>query len=286
MGLITSNMHVNPYVVSLTHTFLTLRPHSDMQHGVKLSNKSGKVLKATRCLLWWLLQALQSIHLTSWNQMKNMIWASGSGPNKASEGGRYWSGATARRAVAVERQMSGLCGGRGYRFKRAPAVFAVWKWQRATSPVEASNPPAVEPFPGKVKRQRIRGVSYLRVVILWRHGFFLLLLDFHYPNCLPLERRPFPSINNWHFITAPLVVAGLRFDVSPAFFVFFLSVRWDVLIAEQIRAQSKGFLVGESARGHIILLECGQVLSSRHPSTSYLASSCLSVLSGLNIHTG
>lgn len=35
---------------------------------------------------------------------------------------------------------------------------------------------------------------------LWKMDF---LFDFHYLNSLPLERGPFPSINNWHLITYP-----------------------------------------------------------------------------------
>lgn len=50
------------------------------------------------------------------------------------------------------------------------------------------------------------------------------------------------------------VVAG--FEVSR----FVLSAYSFVLIGEQIGALSKGFLVGQSAYGHLIILECIQVL--------------------------
>lgn len=44
-----------------------------------------------------------------------------------------------------------------------------------------------------------KGFEYLEDVICERW----ILFDFHYLNSLPLERGPFPSINNWHLITYP-----------------------------------------------------------------------------------
>lgn len=43
-----------------------------------------------------------------------------------------------------------------------------------------------------------------------------------------------------------------------------LSARCRVLIGRQIGALSKGFLVGRSTAGHLILLECGQALAGPH----------------------
>lgn len=73
-----------------------------------------------------------------------------------------------------------------------------------------------------------------------------------------------------------------------------LSARCRVLIGRQIGALSKGFLVGRSTAGHLILLECGQALAGPHSrcqisiscccsssSTSAGSSSCLSAAASL-----
>lgn len=64
------------------------------------------------------------------------------------------------------------------------------------------------------------------------------------------------------------------FDVSRVL----LSAQCYISIASQIGVLSKGFLVGRSTPGHLILLECGQTLaaaaadtSPQHPSAPYSA---------------
>lgn len=79
----------------------------------------------------------------------------------------------------------------------------------------------------------------------------MILLDLYYLNSLPLERGPFPSINNWHFITYPPHHSRLWCGLCS-----FICV----LISRQIGALSKGFLVGQSAHGHRILLQFGQAV--------------------------
>ena len=71
-----------------------------------------------------------------------------------------------------------------------------------------------------------------------------LLFDFHYLNPLPLERGPFPSINNWHFITYP--PPSLWQACALMWAALFLSAPCFVLIAGQIGAPSKGFPHGAS----------------------------------------
>lgn len=73
-----------------------------------------------------------------------------------------------------------------------------------------------------------------------------------FPSYLKGDPSP-PLIIDMLLLTRP-VVAG--FEVSR----FVLSASCFVLIGEQIVALSKGFLVGQSAYGHLIILECVQVL--------------------------
>lgn len=114
-------------------------------------------------------------------------------------------------------------------------------------------------------------LNFRKVRILKRFwtpwGCYLwILFDFHYLYSRPLERGPLPSINNWHFITYPShwcrLWCGLRFFLSATATNY-------ILISGQIGALSKGFLVGQSTLGHLILLECGQILVHNLP-VSYL----------------
>lgn len=103
-------------------------------------------------------------------------------------------------------QMSGLCGGEGYRFKTTAAVercsLRVTGRLQLLLTQECIKTDLISClssksfcFTGEEALKKVvilKGFECLEEVICERW----ILFDFHYLNSLPLERRPFPSINN------------------------------------------------------------------------------------------
>lgn len=115
--------------------------------------------------------------------------------------------------------MLGLCGGEGYGFTLAAAVqHVVWRLQEGyvvfVDVRIFSTQPRFNVFVASTTCKKKKCFCLTRDGALWaiisykslntsrkstvKDGF---LFDFHYLNSLPLERGPFPSINNWHLIT-------------------------------------------------------------------------------------
>ena len=80
-----------------------------------------------------------------------------------------------------------------------------------------------------------------------------------------MKGDPSPPLIIDVLLLLPLVVAALMCS--------FISVLLYVLIAGQIGALSKGFLVGQSTPGHLILLACGQAPVRLTRSLSHLLTS-------------
>ena len=68
-----------------------------------------------------------------------------------------------------------------------------------------------------------------------------------------MKGDPSPPLIIDNLLLIPLIVESRRFDAG----YVLLSAQYYVLIAGQIGALSKRFLVGQSTLGHLIL-ECGQ----------------------------
>lgn len=114
--------------------------------------------------------------------------------------------------------MPGLCGGGGWRFKLTADVercclkvmgrLHILLVQECIKTIWNSCLSSIDYLQQKLLFDMrrgfkiviiLKGFEYLEDVICERW----ILFDFHYLNSLPLERGPFPSINNWHLITYP-----------------------------------------------------------------------------------
>lgn len=149
-----------------------------------------------------------------------------------------------------EFQMSGLCGGESCGFKPWTVLEGCLLSFVLLRSVEISC------FRGKKKylvnrhdfEKKLRSLQDVT-----REGWIFVWFSLSkFPSYLKGDPSP-PLIIDILLLTRP-VVAG--FEVSR----FVLSARRFLLIGEQIGALSKGFLVGQSAHGHLIILECVQAL--------------------------
>lgn len=106
----------------------------------------------------------------------------------------------------------GLCGGKGYGVKLAAAVQRCCL--KVMCLVDARGGIFFQAIRILCPRGKAQSFCYAWKAGLKNNNFEMssntsrtqrvkdgFLFDFHYLNSLPLERGPFPSINNWHLIT-------------------------------------------------------------------------------------